>query len=128
MRWLIYDELYSYLLAQPSLVAKIDTKLYPDVAPQKVIAPFMVSKLNTVNRNHALQQDSKLSEFNFQYSIMAKTRKESKEISEIVRGLLQNYVGTNIKSVLLDNEFDTYEEATSNYITVLDFKIFYLEV
>jgi hypothetical protein len=128
VRWLIYDELYSYLLAQPALVVKIETKIFPDVAPQKVTAPYMVSKLNTVTRNHAMQQDSKLSEFTFQYSITAKTRKESKEISEIVRGLLQNYVGTNIKSVLLDNEFDTYDEATTMYISVLEFRIFYLEV
>ena len=114
---MIQTNLYTVLTSDASLSAKIGSRVYPLVAPQNPVCPYIiylrVSKKDTADINGV----SSLDAGRFQIDIWAKSYKESVEIAKLVEATLSG------KAELI-NQMDDYDGEVKLYRQICEYLIF----
>ncbi len=87
------DVLRTFLLTSTDLTDLIDTKIYPDQAPQNVAMPYIVYFRISGQRVRSLDGPNRLIHPRLQYDVLAATRQEAKDIAAVFRNFLDGYQG-----------------------------------
>jgi hypothetical protein len=121
----IEEAIRKKLIANNDLKAKIGERIYILKLPQNPTFPAVVYFKVSNPRHH----DIDVAYPRFQFSIFAEKYSEAKEISDLIRGLLQREKGVFygmpvIQGVYL-NEVDFYENDSELYHIASDYKIIY---
>lgn len=105
------------------------SRIYPLVLPQKVTYPAVTYQKIAGEWEHSMGGDSGFTSPDYQFNIYAKSYAEAKDTAKTLRLVLQNLSaeigGMYIQAVLIENEFDDYEQETELYSVLIEFRIFY---
>jgi hypothetical protein len=130
----IEEALYSYLSTYSGLVSLIAKKIYPIIAPEGTVVPYVTYTRISGQRYHAFRSDSGMTNPIFQFSCFGTSYGNAKAIAAQLRAALQNYSntmggvgGVSVQSVLLMDENDLYDEEAKEYYTTIDFQFFFNE-
>ena len=108
------------------LQTKLNSRMYPFLLPQKCDFPAIVYFPVSVERLHALIEDTGFVKQRIQFTCHAKSYKESVETASIIKNELQNFHGVmselTIGSVLIINETSDFEPKTQIYSVILEFE------
>jgi len=134
MTMLIDEALITHLLAQTAITALVGRKIYPVIAPQNVVAPYIVVFKVDGPRDHSHDGASHLANPRFQLSVFSTTYSEAKAIAAALQAALEGYTGTMggaggvaVNGVFYENETDLYEPDTKLYHIAVDYKMWHQE-
>jgi len=124
------------LLAVSGVTTLVDTRIYPELAPQKAALPYVV--YTRVDSEHLMTKDNAagLANARIQINSVAATYLKAKQLAEQVRLALQGWAGTGngvtVKVILPGNEFDSpvmAGDATdeTRKRVIQDFKVWFAE-
>ncbi len=134
----IETALYSYLSTKAEVTAAVSTRIFPQVAAEGTIYPFVVYSVISDNPEHDMDGAVGLTSINMQIDVWSETIALRMSIAEIIRNVLDGFrgnMGTEnlyIQSCFLDNranfeERDTEGKADPVYRSSLDFSIWHVE-
>jgi hypothetical protein len=130
----IEEALYTYLSTYAGLTALISKKVFPVIAPEGTLVPYITYTKVSGQRFHALKTDSGMTNPIYQFSCFATAYGSTKAMSAQLRAALQNYSNTMggsggvvVQSVLLVDEHDLYDDEAKVYYTTIDFQFFFNE-
>ena len=125
--------LRTYLKSFPALYAKVGEKIFPAIAADATVAPYMT--FNEIGVNQGGGNEVENYEKYYQFSIYAKTYTAMREIVEIMETIFFNrpgpavYAGIKIVGGTLNGSRDMPLDLTSgNYSAALDVKIKYYKI
>jgi hypothetical protein len=112
----ISNGIFSTLSTNTALAAKISTRIYPLVAPQNPVTPFItyqrISKQDTMD----LEGKESLDIGRYQFKIYGKTYKEVQDVGELLK---QAFEG---KAFIL-MQMDDYEPDTKLFANLIDYQL-----
>ncbi|MEG1806112.1 MAG: DUF3168 domain-containing protein [Clostridia bacterium] len=128
--------LFEYLTSSKELATKVGRKVFPLIMPQETLLPAIVYSPINASYDSALSGDTGYTRQTIQFNCHDKTFKKARELSRIVKKLLQDYTGdmngVNIQSVFVKSDFmlngntaDKY--ATEEFMAVIEFEICFNE-
>lgn len=120
------EAVYAYLISHIEIHAKIATRLFPLLLPQKCQLPAVAYTLISVDRTPALQKDTGFVKAMLQFFCHAKSYREAVSIAQLLRKALQDFNGNmngiNIGGVLVVSEMVSYEPKTEIYSAYIEFE------
>lgn len=127
----VEDGIYNRLSTFAGLTALVSTRIFPDIAPQNAVDPFVTyDRISTVVESN-LVLDADVVASRFQMSAWSQTKGTAIAIAGQLRAAFKRYRGTNMSVVFLDayliNESDLYDTETTYYQIALDFEIWHRE-
>lgn len=130
----IEEALYAHLSAYANLTALVSNRIYPKILPQKGTYPAITYQKISGPRLHTLQTDPGTARPRFQISCWAQTYNQAKAVAKQVQIALQDFSGVmggvggvQVDAVLLENEYDAFEDETGLYQVPVDFIIWHQE-
>jgi hypothetical protein len=117
----VADAVYSILSNNAPVVALVSTKIYPTIAAQETLAPYVV--VDYAVNNEPLDtktRPSSLDRIRIQVDSYGRTRKQAMTVHLAVRTALDGYtIGSTVAGVLLDGiKFETENEAFDEEIDI----------
>lgn len=124
------------LLAFAGVTALVVARVYPELAPQNAVLPYVV--YTRVDTEHLMTKDNAagLASARIQINSVAATYLKAKQLAEQVRLALQGWAGTGngvtVNVILPQNEFDSpvmAGDATdeARHRVIQDFKVWFVE-
>ena len=123
----IYDRLSNYA----GLSSLVSTRIYPVLAPQGAILPYVIYERISGTRIRALASDTDLASPRYQFTSFSDDYDEAYSVSEQVRAALQRYTGTvgspgvDIVDCTIETETDLYDTLTQLHQHFFDFMIWH---
>jgi hypothetical protein len=126
------ESIYTYLSGYAALTTYVNNKIYPLNIPDKTKNPAIAYKRISGVRTAVLQGYTGETNPVIQFTCKADTYSEMKTVQEKLRIALENFTGqmgggVTINAVLLEADFDVYDDETSEYISFTDFRFFHKE-
>ena len=122
--------IYTRLSGFAGLAALVGTRIYPNVAPQNVAAPYIVYRRVTAGRPGAMQADTGIVRGRFQVDVFDGTFDGAAAVREQIRQALQRWRSAGppvVQATFLDTQIDLYEDDTGLHHLADDYEINYLE-
>lgn len=95
--------IYGILAANAAVTALVSTRIYPDIATQDAVFPFLVYMIESTGPSDTKDGASKLDVVDFSLTAYAKTYTQAQDIAAAARTALDRYKGTvngvNVQSV-----------------------------
>lgn len=134
----IYEALITSLLARPGLTARIGNRLFPDMAPQGAMLPYVTMLDLGTDMYHTLAGQLPLEAPAVQFTVHAGTRAAARAVAAEIRETLTDYAGPmgglTVQYIELLNELSGMGENTVDdssdgthpvYTTYLEFRVYY---
>lgn len=125
------EEAIHDIITLNSTVAAITTRCYPVTLPQSPMLPLVLYTKVTGERDHHLKGASGMAYPRFQVEAWANTYAGAKTLASAIRNALDDYHGTvgtvDIRSILIQSERDTYEDAVECHRVIMDFMVRHIE-
>ncbi len=123
----ISQALRAFLLARPSIVALVGARIYPQILPQKPTYPAITYAQASGVRLRILEGPAGRARPRISINSWADTHETMDAVADAVRAALDGYAGPmgdlNVGSVVLDNEFETFEEEARMHRKLQDYII-----
>lgn len=126
----------SMLRGDAGVGSVVGDRIYAHAMPQGELKNLDRTKGSLVferissNYIHTIQGDTGYTSANIQFTVYARTYIFAKSGINRVRLLFQNYSGTvigvKIEAVIMENEWDDYDDANRTYSASAEFRIYYL--
>lgn len=125
-------ELRTKLLSDATVAAILATRLYPVILPQNTIFPAATYQIIDTPRDNTLDGPSGLARPKIQFTLWATKADNVKALARAIRLALNGFKGTlpdgsDVKSVLLEDERETYESDVNLHRIDLDFVVWFDE-
>lgn len=125
-------ELRTKLLSDATIAAILATRLYPVILPQNTIFPAATYQIIDTPRDFNLDGPSGLARPKIQYTLWATKADNVKALARAIRLALNGFKGTlpdgsDVKSVMLEDERETYESDVNLHRIDLDFVVWFDE-
>lgn len=92
---MIDDAIYSLLSGESTITDIVSTRIYPSFAPIDSTIPLVVyRKVSTTGRSVPHSGAAGIARSQYQFSCVATTAIQSKQLADAIRGLLHGYSGT----------------------------------
>jgi len=114
----IESDLYTRLKDDSGVSALVGTRIYPLMAPQNVINPYITYQVINDNSNQCIGGSVYQNDTRFQIDCWSTKYSEVKAIKEAVLSSLIGFKSSN--SI---NNMDDYESDTKLYRQIIDFKL-----
>lgn len=132
----ILEAIYSYLSKNESVKNYVDGRLYPILLPQDCVLPAIVYAPVVANYSSAHQGDTGYVKQTVQITCHANTFKEARQLSRLIKKLLQDYRGNMsglfIEAVFIKTDFDIDGNSSlkfdmDEYMSSIEFEIHFNE-
>ena len=134
----IEKALYDYLSTKAGVVAQVSTRVYPDIAPESAVYPFITVTITNETHDHHMQGGSGLANPTIQLDVWAETLPTRVAAAEAVRLSLDGFRGAmgtdslSIRSCFLVNKSNFQEQDAEGrgnpvYRSSMDFSIWHVE-
>ena len=132
----ISEALYKYLTSNEEITSLVGTKIYPMQLPQNVTLPAITYTLVLANYDSALQGDTGYTRQTIQLVTHAKTYKEARTISRLVKKKIQDLHGDMsglfIEAVFIKSDYELSSNTSSKfavdeYMSSIEFDFHYNE-
>ena len=124
------EGLFYYLDNHAGLSTEVDSRIYPQLLPQRPTLPAVVYHRISTPRLAALER-SFLPQGRFQFDCWAETFQEAKAVAAQVKLALDVYSGAmgdeTVEVSLIDDERDDYEPETKRWRSMVEVVIWYEE-
>lgn len=114
----IESELVTQLKADATLTALVDTRIYPLMAPQNVVNPYMTYQVVSDTSNQCYSGVTYQNDTRFQIDCWSAKYSQVKAIKEAVLNAIEGFKSSYSISVM-----DDYEPDTKLYRQLIDFKL-----
>ena len=117
----VADAVYSILSNASGVTSLVSTKIYPTIAAQEAVAPFIVfNSAISVDPTDTKTRPSSLDRFRIQVDCYGRTRKQAVNVHLAVRTALDGYtIGATVASVKLDGiKFETENDAFDEEVDI----------
>lgn len=117
----VADAVYSILSNASGVTSLVSTKIYPTIAAQEAVAPFIVfNSAISVDPTDTKTRPSSLDRFRIQVDCYGRTRKQAVSVHLAVRTALDGYtIGSTVASVKLDGiKFETENDAFDEEVDI----------
>lgn len=122
------------LIAELSAITGLTNKVFPIMAAQGTLAPYLTYSLGSNNRENTLMGYDGLVQSQYQLDLYHSTYANLKALKKLVIANLKTYnqrniggTGPYIHQIDILNDFETYEDAVKLYKGVIEFNINYNE-
>lgn len=115
---MIESDLVTHLKADTALTALVSTRIYPMVAPQNVVKPYIAYQVISDNSNQCVGGTVYQSDVRFQLDCWSTKYSEVKAIKTAVINAITGFKSSSNISVM-----DDYEDETLLYRQMIDFKL-----
>lgn len=122
------------LTVELSALSGLTGKVFPVLAAQGTLAPYLTYALDGNDRVKTLSGHDGLVQSRYQLDLYHSTYASLKELKALVIASLKTYDLTNIgvsgplvQQVEIITDFETYEEATKLYKGIIEFEVHYTE-
>ena len=112
------SEVYQLLKTNTAIKALINERVYPMVAPQNVVKPYITYQVINGNNNQCVSGGIYQKDIRFQIDCWSLKYSEVKAIKEAVVNSLVGFKASNNINVM-----DGYESETLLYRQIIDFKL-----
>lgn len=134
----IESAFYNYLSTKASVTAEVGSRIFPQIAPESALYPFLVYSVILDTPEHDMTGAVGLTFVNMQIDVWCETIAERVTIAEVLRNALDGFTGDmgtenlNIRSCFLSNRSNSQEpdsegRATPIFRTSMDFNIWHVE-
>ena len=132
----LLEAIYSYLVKNKSVKSKVGDKIYPVLLPQDCVLPAIVYAPVVANYSSAHQGDTGYVKQTVQITCHATTFKEARQLSRLIKKLLQDYRGNMsglfIEAVFIKTDFDIDGNSSlkfdmDEYMSSIEFEIHFNE-
>jgi hypothetical protein len=113
----------------PELTALVGNRIFPGVAPEGTLSPYVAF----FKISGAMSHNLPVAYPRYQFSCFAKSYTEAKEIAEQVRLAFQRYKGilggaggVRVKQAVYEGDIDLYEKDTGLHHVPVDVKFLYM--
>lgn len=115
--------IYTALSTASAVTAYVSSRIYPVILPQEVegdaIAYALINNLPDETKSGA----STLDTYTFEIYCVSKVYANADGMSTAVRNALEGYTATGIQSIRYQTERDDWDQTTSRFLRILQFKI-----
>lgn len=128
--------LYNHLSNDEKIKKIVGNKIYPVILPQNVTLPAIVYSSVLANYDSALQGDTGFVRQTIQIVSHAKTYKEARELSRLIKKRIQNLYGNMggvfIEAVFIKTDYELNTNTalkfdTEEYMCSIEFEFYYIE-
>lgn len=128
--------LYNHLSNDEKIKKIVGNKIYPVILPQNVTLPAIVYSSVLANYDSALQGDTGFVRQTIQIVSHAKTYKEARELSRLIKKIIQNLHGNMggvfIEAVFIKTDYELNTNTslkfdTEEYMCSIEFEFYYIE-
>ena len=112
------SEVYLLLKNNATLKALINERVYPLVAPQNVIKPYITYRVVSGLKLQCIGGQIYQGDYRMQLDCFSLTYSNVKAISEAVKNALVGFMDSNSINII-----DDYEDQTALFKQIIDFKI-----
>jgi len=127
----ISQALRAFLLAQPSIVALVGTRIYPQVLPQQPTYPAITYAQVSGVRMQILEGPAGRARPRITINSWGESHESMDALAGALRAALDGYAGPmgdlSVGAVVLDNEFEVFEEEARVHRKLQDYIISHLE-
>lgn len=127
----VESEIYSRLTGFAGLTALVSSRIYPNLAPQKVAFPYVTYRRVSSVRESGMGDDIGIVSARFQFDVFSDTYLSARNALEQVRQALQRWRAPSgnpeIIDSLIENDLDTFEPDPLVHHVLLDALIYYRE-
>ncbi len=130
----IEQAILTALLADAGLIAVVGERIYPVLAPQDVVKPYIVFSKISAPRDHTHDGGSGLVNARFQFSCFATTYQVAKQVAGLIQAVLQGYSGTLggaggvvVNGCFYEDETDLYEPDSALFHVAVDYRLWHQE-
>lgn len=129
---MIDTAVYSLLTGNANISALVDDRIYPEIAPQDNVTPFVCFSSDGGNTDYTYDGYQSLEIDEITIDCWADTLTEAKTLADTVRTELKNIVMTTYGSILVykitvGKPFSIFEPDAKKYRTAFDLTISYKE-
>jgi len=122
------------LTAELSIIAGLNEKIFPTIAQQDVVAPYLVYTLGKNERTQTLSGYDGLVKPEYQVDIFHSTYADLKALKKLVIQSLKTFdqrvigvSGPFIQDATIMNDFETYEYSVLLHKGIIEFNVSYIE-
>ncbi len=122
------------LTAELSAIAGLASKVFPIMAAQGTVAPYLVYSLGNNEREQHLGGHDGLVQSQYQLDLYHSTYSALKALKKLVIANIKTYglrniggTGPYMQQVEIINEFETYDGTVSLYKGIIEFNVYYDE-
>lgn len=115
---MIEAELYNHLKNDVALSALVGTRIYPLVAPQDVLKPYLIYNEILGNDKQCIDGGIYQTDTRFQIDCWSLKYSEIKQLKDLVKDAIIGFKSSNSITT-----FGDYEEDTQLYREIIDFKL-----
>lgn len=115
---MIESDLVTHLKADTALAALVSTRIYPMVAPQNVVKPYITYQVISDNSNQCLEGGIYQSDTRFQLDCWSTKYSEVKAVKTAVINAILGFKSSSSISAM-----DDYESETLLYRQMIDLKL-----
>ena len=128
--------LYNHLSNDEKIKKIVGNKIYPVILPQNIALPAIVYSSVLANYDSALQGDTGFIRQTIQIVSHAKTYKEARELSRLIKKRIQNLYGNMggvfIEAVFIKTDYELNTNTslkfdTEEYMCSIEFEFYYIE-
>jgi hypothetical protein len=128
--------LYNHLSNDEKIKKIVGNKIYPVILPQNIALPAIVYSSVLANYDSALQGDTGFVRQTIQIVSHAKTYKEARELSRLIKKRIQNLYGNMggvfIEAVFIKTDYELNTNTslkfdTEEYMCSIEFEFYYIE-
>jgi hypothetical protein len=128
--------LYNHLSNDEKIKKIVGNKIYPVILPQNIVLPAIVYSSVLANYDSALQGDTGFVRQTIQIVSHAKTYKEARELSRLIKKIIQNLHGNMggvfIEAVFIKTDYELNTNTslkfdTEEYMCSIEFEFYYIE-
>lgn len=128
--------LYNHLSNDEKIKKIVGNKIYPVILPQNLVLPAIVYSSVLTNYDSALQGDTGFVRQTIQIVSHAKTYKEARELSRLIKKIIQNLHGNMggvfIEAVFIKTDYELNTNTslkfdTEEYMCSIEFEFYYIE-
>lgn len=128
----IENGLHSHLTGDSAIAALVALRIFPVIAPQGTLRPYMTYQRITAKRVRSLGGPSGLANPRFQIDCWAEDYDGALDLGEKVRAAMDGFTGVmgtvTVGAVLLDSDRDDHEIETELFRRSMDFFLWHDEV
>lgn len=113
------------------MAALVGTRVYPNPAPQNVVAPFVTYQRISAVRPSGMGSDIGIVSARFQFDVIAASYASMRSVMDQLRQSLQRFrsavTSPPVMDTFIQNELDLYDDETDLHHGVLDAMLHYRE-
>lgn len=119
---------YQHLRDNAGVAALVGTRIFPSIMPQDAALPVIVYTTRSAQREYAHTGPSQVADVRLELSCWSKSYLQAKQVADAVRAAVEGSQKATIgdthtievMGMRLDNEFDSYDDETHLFRTIVD--------